>query len=281
MIEDRLVLPNLLDDLLRAWDTPTAPSPTAPSDEPEAAESAALEEHGPHTSVPPAPQTKLPSEPFAALNSPVAPPAADPLPASSGVVMDNLLSSLLASYGHQPEDRPEPPQTRSFGAALPIRAASALPARKFVAVSLGLHKLAVPIESVLEAGRYPKVTFVPGLAHYVSGVFSFRGQILPVIDIGALGSAAGAGMDRGPVRESARILTVQSSNGKQKAGLVFDSLEGIVSLDLESLDARAARNYPIHAALSGVCRGDGAAPFGMIDVERLLQSAGCLDAGSN
>ena len=322
------MLPNLLDDLLRAWEThpPTLgspetgdesraeqqPQPHSPVQAEAQEQQAAVEQESPapETQVPleqpfvPAfiepPQTLLPSDPFGTLLAGLLAESDSAVPQSndSGTVMDSLLTSLLANFDPpaatepQPLAPPPPPV-----AELPVRhtlpIAIAAPAgRKYVAVAMGLHKFALPIESVLEVGRCPKVTYVPGLAPHVKGVFSFRGEVVPVVNVRTLGgvsSESETAVPRFPENqdsfsESLRIVAVQTSNGRSRAALIFDSLEGIVSIDSDSpgLPAshlrlkEAKEQYPLASALTSVCLHD-TTQFGLISIDRLLEEAGCTE----
>lgn len=303
------MLPNLLDDLLRSWDgsatspgalpaeTTEAPLVEANGAAPEPPVSVVEEVHlpvlqiaaavDPHPLIP-APETLLPAEPFLAFTQ---------VGAESGTTstaMDSLLSNLLLHYGGDAETplaAIEPPApTRPLAALPPVTPRTREPftrafitppgnaqaiGKKYVAVTVGGDRFALPIELVLEAGSYPNVTFVPGLAPYVKGVFSFRGEVVPVIDVAILAGSVAASALSLPT-ETARIVTLQSANGQNKAAFVFDSIEGIVSIDSEALDAKAAQQYPLTRALAGVCRLD-AARFGMISADRLLEEAGCIE----
>jgi chemotaxis signal transduction protein len=346
------VLPNLLDDLLRAWETrPDSPKPIAPADESAAAgdrkqlsvelqaetEQKAAVPEAPEPRVPsfiPPPQTLLPSDPFGSLLATLAtqhitaPVETQP---EGGSAMNSLLSSLLATFdasatdsGPGPEtaagfegdpqaestvpdavDQPLPQLAPVKGSSFEAPVLRPLPAfterderprvppsssaavstgRKYVAVAIGTQKFALPIEAVLEVGRRPKVTFVPGLATHVEGVFSFRGEVVPVVNVRALGQnepPASRVCQEGSTADSPRFVAVQTSNGRSRAALVFDSLEGIVSLDadtsgmpLPNLGLRDA--HPLSGSLTGVCSHDSS-QFGLISIDRLLEQAGCTE----
>lgn len=348
------MLPNLLDDLLRAWDTHppgsgsvqpnrtesqpqqavpegageaviSAPeAPQAPAEEILFAESS-QEVQPPHQvtesrripSFIEPPQTLLPADPFGTFlaiaqlemeetaAAQEAPAITQEAPAidkdgddATSSVMDSLLSSLLANFDEpaapdlkpianaacNPPPKPKPAaDSPAFAFRAKVPAASL--GRKYVAVAMGNHKFALPIESVLEVGRRPKVTYVPGMAPHVEGVFSFRGEVVPVVNVSALGQGAGGGSTAGTEPESMRIVAVQTSNGRSRAALVFDSLEGIVSLDSDAPGRPHIANlglrdsHPLAGMLTGVCNLDSS-QFGLISIDRLLEDAGCTEGSA-
>ncbi len=185
--------------------------------------------------------------------------------------MDSLLSSLLTTYeeasggGVEAPAPEEPPEIRL---PEPVRSLRQPVTCKYVAVSLGWHKFAVPVESVVEAGRLPRTTLAPGLPTCVRGVFSFRGEVLPVIDMHVM-----AGEEAAANPSESRILTIQSADRQTKAAFAFDTLEGIVNLDPEP-GGRVEPEHPLAALLAAVSHNDSRESFGLLAVDRLFQQAG-------
>jgi chemotaxis signal transduction protein len=219
--------------------------------------------------------------------------------------MDSLLSSLLANFDSVEDHQVTPPRQGSSPAPVipPAKApffeqparpsAVSLPptsnhplGRKFIAVTVGSHNFALPIESVLEVGRCPRITFVPGLADHVRGVFSFRGEVIPAIGIRTMASLPELEKSGGPESqtESSRIVVVQSANGGNRAALIFDSLEGIVSIDIDAPGFAASHarfkelkdRHPLAASLSSMCEHEAVA-YALLSIDRLLQEAGCME----
>lgn len=309
------MLPNLLDDLLRAWDThPPAPATPAVA-EPEPQEPAATERPfiEPAAEAPasesteepllvPAwiepPATVLPEDPFGTLLAGLAKSAEaeESGKADSSFVMDSLLTSLLADFdpasvepvqngiGTKVSEAPTPLPETAPRPSIPLVQSNPT-GRKFVAVAMDSERLALPIEAVLEVGRCPRITFVPGLPAHVKGVLSFRGEVVPVVSMRAM-----AGLPELPNAptdlsvESARFVAVQSSNGRHRAALVFDSLEGIVWIDTDapgfaSSQARfrdIKEKHPLASTLSSICLHD-TTRYAVISVDRLLEEAGCTE----
>lgn len=225
------MLPNLLDDLLRAWDTRTGEPPPdglVPTGEP-GGEAAA----------------QFPDEPAVAL------------PEEPSLAIDALLSSLLQTYdGDRASKKPKPVTTA-----------------KYLAVSLGTQRFALPVESVVEAGRYPLTTFVPGLPAHIRGVFHLRGEVLPIVDLHRL-----AGESKSPAPAALRIVTLRSSDGAAQAAFTFDSLDGIISLDPDSATA-AGPEHPLATVLSGISPPPEPrhAGYALILVDQLLSETGCFE----
>ena len=313
------MLPNLLNDLLRAWEThPPLPvssengdgaaalEPNAPVQAQAQQQSAFVEDQAPapETLVLPEPPfvssfiepppTLLPSDPFGALLAGLAAEAvAETAESISG--MDSLLTSLLADFDPPSASEPiaPPPSVQEPKVRHGLPSVLTAPTgRKYVAVAMGMFKFALPIESVLEVGRCPKVTYVPGLASHVKGVFSFRGEVVPVVNVRTLGgvSESETTYSQFADREDAfssdrlRIVSVQTSNGRSRAALIFDSLEGIVHLDTDSSGNPAAHlrlkeskeKYPLASTLTSVYLHDDT-PFGLISIDLLLEEAGCTE----
>ncbi|BDC51303.1 hypothetical protein F183_A36190 [Bryobacterales bacterium F-183] len=296
------MLPNLLDDLLKAWDAKATEEPGQdlehPQPDPVAGETAV-----------PTPivvaEAMDPVEVMPVLDKlavPLEEPPAIPEQLSPQTPMDDLLSSLLASFEEVPEPLspptsrvetaaplstptaageledvplPPPPAIRERETLEPLAAPQAAPlkTRKFVAVGFGRRRLAFPIDAVVEAGRYPQTTFVPGLPPHVRGVFAFRGAVLPVVDTRIL-----TGAPERFLPQDCRVLTLHS--GSATAAFVFDTLEGIVNLDPERmtpLPQQESQNpETMQSVLCGENRDANGQTFGIADAARLLDLAGCL-----
>ena len=55
-----------------------------------------------------------------------------------------------------------------------------------IAFTLGVHEMALPIDSVQEIGELPTVTPLPNLPQWIKGIVQNRGEILSVVDFVAL-----------------------------------------------------------------------------------------------
>jgi purine-binding chemotaxis protein CheW len=101
-------------------------------------------------------------------------------------------------------------------------------AQQLVVFSLGDEEYALPITQVQEIIRYTEPRGVSSQAHWIRGVISLRGKIVPVTDLGArLGLAAPLGAD-------AKIVIVETDAGT--AGVIVDEVEEVLSVEAEQLE---------------------------------------------
>ena len=127
--------------------------------------------------------------------------------------------------------------------------------RAYVRVRVGAESYAMPVESVLEVAVTGEVTPVPGSRAEVLGVRSLRGQLLPVIDLGALlGCRGGA--------PAARLVVAEA--GHLRAGFAVDEISDVARLPdpAEEPDSRLLRG--------GLLDGDDL--VGVIDVPALFEA---------
>lgn len=229
------MLPNLLDDLMRAWDSRAA-------DDIESAAPPQSEAAGPA-------QAEQPADAIHAL-------------------LSNLLQNHDASAPPAPALAEPVPAQRPADTVVQIEA-------KYLSVTLARRQYAIPVEAVVEAGRFPATTFVPGLPRYVLGVFALRGDVVPVIDTRILSGDP----EPSPQPSALRIVTIQNTEASARAAFVFDSLDGIVTLRSEPC-ASAGPEHPLAAVLAGMSAPAGAtamrSAYGLLDVDRLLWETGCL-----
>ena len=100
--------------------------------------------------------------------------------------------------------------------------------RQLVVFSLGNEEYALPITNVQEIIRYTEPRVVAAQAHWLRGVISLRGKIIPVCDLAArLGIMAGDG-------ERQKIVIVETANGT--AGLIVDDVDEVLTVEDSSLD---------------------------------------------
>lgn len=113
-------------------------------------------------------------------------------------------------------------------------------ARQLVVFTLGDEEYGLPISYVHEIIRYTEPRTVASEDTSVRGVISLRGKILPVFDLGArLGVETGAPADR------AKIVIVET--GSHMAGVIVDTVEEVLTIEDEQLDASGG-----WAGISGV-----------------------------
>jgi purine-binding chemotaxis protein CheW len=118
------------------------------------------------------------------------------------------------------------------------------------------ERYALPIRDVIEVARLSELTPVPGAPSAVLGVHNLRGQLVPVIDLGAV---------VGMARSDARSAVVIVDDASDLAGLAVDAL-----LDVAAVDADAPGSA--EGPLLGSAMVDGTL-VGLLDTRRSLRLA--------
>jgi len=118
-------------------------------------------------------------------------------------------------------------------------------ARQLLVFSLGEEEYALPVTSVQEIIHYTHPRAVASEAHWIQGVISLRGKIIPVADLGArLGLITEAG-------DGGKIVVVES--GTVTAGVVVDDVDEVLTIEEEQLDAVPAAGSE---AIDGIVKID-------------------------
>jgi purine-binding chemotaxis protein CheW len=100
--------------------------------------------------------------------------------------------------------------------------------RQLVVFTLGAEQYALPIQQVHEIIRWSEPRSVVSRAHWVRGVISLRGRILPVYDLATrLGLASHSG-------EHSKIVIVQA--GAETAGVIVDEVEEVLTVQADQLE---------------------------------------------
>jgi purine-binding chemotaxis protein CheW len=143
----------------------------------------------------------------------------------------------------------------SPGAAGPLR---------LVCFELRAQELALPIACVRETLPVPPITRVFLVPACLAGVFSLRGDIVPVIDLGVL-----LGLPATQIAADSKIVVVDHAAGV--AGIVVDRLR-----DLRTVEA-ALEPPPVNLAaeVAGLLAGVLATPTGSV---RVLDARAVLTA---
>jgi purine-binding chemotaxis protein CheW len=118
-------------------------------------------------------------------------------------------------------------------------------ARQLLVFSLGEEEYALPVTSVQEIIHYTHPRAVASEAHWIQGVISLRGKIIPVADLAArLGLVTESA-------EGAKIVVVES--GSVTAGVVVDDVDEVLTIEEEQLDAVPAAGTE---AIDGIVKID-------------------------
>ena len=125
-----------------------------------------------------------------------------------------------------------------------------------VRARVGGEHYAFPVADVLEVADLGLVTPLPGASRVVLGVRPFHGEILPVLDLGAILGVPG-------IRDASRLVVAES--GERRVGLAVDEFEDVGELPecAEQSDSRY---------LDGAALIDGAL-VGVVNVGAVIASA--------
>jgi purine-binding chemotaxis protein CheW len=118
-------------------------------------------------------------------------------------------------------------------------------ARQLLVFSLGEEEYALPVTSVQEIIHYTQPRAVASESHWIQGVISLRGKIIPVADLGA---RLGLMTER---NEGGKIVVVES--GSVTAGVVVDDVDEVLTIEDEQLDAVPAAGTD---AIDGIVKID-------------------------
>ncbi len=118
---------------------------------------------------------------------------------------------------------------------------------------------------VTEVVRLGPLTRLPAAPSFLPGVFTHRGEVLPVLDIGQL-----VGQGATPIRPSTRAAIVHC--GPWKVAVVSDGVEGLVSLPRRAVEPPPAESTGMAEFLSGVGR-DRLGTVAILDLPRVVEAA--------
>jgi purine-binding chemotaxis protein CheW len=118
-------------------------------------------------------------------------------------------------------------------------------ARQLLVFSLGEEEYALPVTSVQEIIHWTLPRAVASDSHWIQGVISLRGKIIPVAD---LASRLGLPSER---NEGGKIVVVE--NGSVTAGVVVDDVEEVLTIDDSQIDGVPAAGTE---AIDGIVKID-------------------------
>ena len=118
---------------------------------------------------------------------------------------------------------------------------------------------------VTEVVRLGPLTRLPTAPSFLPGVFTHRGEVLPVLDIGQLVGQTGVA-----IRPSTRAALVHC--GPWKVAVVSESIEGLVIIPRKSLEPPPAESTGVAEFLSAVGR-DRSGTVAILDLPRLVETA--------
>jgi len=131
----------------------------------------------------------------------------------------------LASSASVAESHPSPQSGWSVAMVpTPRRDEAAATRVRHVVFTLGQTQFAVPMSSVLEIQRPPKVTPIPNVPDWVLGVTNLRGDVLSLVDLRCF-----LGMDPVDYDRAGRMMVVRSADQDLTTGLIVDRVNGLIA----------------------------------------------------
>jgi purine-binding chemotaxis protein CheW len=118
---------------------------------------------------------------------------------------------------------------------------------------------------VTEVVRLGPLTRLPAAPAFLPGVFTHRGEVLPVLDIAQL-----VGHGSIPIRASTRAAIVHC--GPWKVAVVSESVEGLVTIPRRALEPPPSQSVGVAEFLSGVAQ-DRLGAVAILDLPRLVEAA--------
>ncbi|HUL59198.1 MAG TPA: chemotaxis protein CheW [Anaeromyxobacteraceae bacterium] len=118
---------------------------------------------------------------------------------------------------------------------------------------------------VTEVVRLGPLTRLPAAPSFLPGVFTHRGEVLPVLDISQL-----VGHSAVAIRPSTRAAIVHC--GPWKVAVVSDAVEGLVAIPRRALEPPPAESTGVAEFMSAVAR-DRAGAIAILDLPRMVEAA--------
>jgi purine-binding chemotaxis protein CheW len=118
---------------------------------------------------------------------------------------------------------------------------------------------------VTEVVRLGPLTRLPAAPAFLPGVFTHRGEVLPVLDVVQL-----VGQGSVTIRPSTRAAIVHC--GPWRVAVVSDAVEGLVAVPRKSLEPPPSESSGVAEFLSAVGR-DAAGTVAILDLPRLVDTA--------
>ncbi len=135
----------------------------------------------------------------------------------------------------------------------------------FVCLRLLGGRYAFEAPLVTEVVRVGPLTRLPAAPAFLPGVFTHRGEVLPVLDVGQLVGHAAI-----PIRSSTRAALVHC--GPWKVAVVSEAVEGLVAIPRRSLEPPPAESAGVAEFLSAIGK-DKHGAIAILDLPRLVETA--------
>lgn len=143
--------------------------------------------------------------------------------------------------------------------------AHAPPEAWFFALRIMGARYAFEAPLVTEVVRLGPLTRLPAAPPFLPGVFTHRGEVMPVLDVSQL-----VGQAPIPIRASTRAALVHC--GPWKVAVIADSIEGLVVFPRRNIEPAPAEGTGVAEFLTAVARDDKGA-VAVLDLPRLVEAA--------
>jgi purine-binding chemotaxis protein CheW len=127
----------------------------------------------------------------------------------------------------------------------------------------GRYAFEAPLVS--EVVRLGPLTRLPAAPSFLPGVFTHRGEVLPVLDVSQLVNQPAI-----PIRASTRAAIIHC--GPWKVAVVSEGVEGLVAIPRKHLEPPPSESSGVAEFLSAVGR-DRNGPIAILDLPRLVDTA--------
>jgi purine-binding chemotaxis protein CheW len=184
--------------------------------------------------------------------------AIETLGAPGGAASDNALDMAARAL-----DAARTAAARS-GACAEVEVAGAL--ELFGSFLLGGEEFALPASSIREVVNFPaKITAIPLSPAFLEGVFTLRGMVIPVVNLGRLFDAGA------PAADGSETIAIIDHEQVQ-VGILFGSIGEVLRVRPEQRSTLAYRNSDAHAVIAGtILLGDGARLIQVLDAAALIR----------
>ncbi len=118
---------------------------------------------------------------------------------------------------------------------------------------------------VSEVVRLAPLTRLPAAPSFLPGVFTHRGEVVPVLDVAQL-----AGQSAIPIRAGTRAAIIHC--GQWKVALIAEAVEGLIAISKDHLEPPPSESGGVAEFLSAVGR-DERGTVAVMDLPRLVQAA--------
>jgi purine-binding chemotaxis protein CheW len=135
----------------------------------------------------------------------------------------------------------------------------------FFALRIMGTRYAFAASLVTEVVRLGPLTRLPSAPSFLPGVFTHRGEVLPVLDVSQL-----VGQSPIPIRASTRAALVHC--GPWKVAVIADSIEGLVAIPRRSIEPPPGEGSGAAEFLTAVAK-DGKGTVAVLDLTRLVEVA--------